>query len=175
MHELGEGKDGRCERQGRTIRAVLLIAVALKAFFLFCLLLLVIILNPQVLFLYFTILISHFLFQVTLMHDWRFKSLPPYAFAPNQRAHAISFHKSHVKEVHAFLQTQENSFLAENDAAASSSSSFYQLNNQTGQKVRRSNIQSFIKENGSLWCLSRCFDFARPSSMSSFLRYHTLS
>ena len=77
--------------------------------------------------------------QVTLVHDWRFKSLPPYAFAPNQRAHAISFHKSHVKEVHAFLQTQGfggTSLVGE--AAAAMAPSLYQFNNQTGEKVRRS-------------------------------------
>ena len=40
---------------------------------------------------------------VTVEHDFRFKSLPPFAYPPNQVAHAVSFHKSHVREVHAFL------------------------------------------------------------------------
>lgn len=43
--------------------------------------------------------------HVIMMNDWRFKSLPPYSYSPNQQAHAVSFHKSHVREVHTYLET----------------------------------------------------------------------
>lgn len=31
--------------------------------------------------------------KVRLVHDWRFKSLPPVAFSPNMLPHITSFHK----------------------------------------------------------------------------------
>jgi hypothetical protein len=53
--------------------------------------------------------------QVIMMNDWRFKSLPPYAYSPNQQAHAISFHKSHVKEVENFLEKENRGMLSLTD------------------------------------------------------------
>jgi len=40
---------------------------------------------------------------VTLIHDWRFKSLPPLAFSKEQQAWAASFHKSNVRSVASWL------------------------------------------------------------------------
>ena len=40
---------------------------------------------------------------VKLSHDWRLKSLPPYAYEPNIADHAVSFHKSNVRVVHGYL------------------------------------------------------------------------
>jgi len=31
--------------------------------------------------------------RVAVEHDWRFKSVPPFAFTLNQQQHAVSFHK----------------------------------------------------------------------------------
>jgi len=50
---------------------------------------------------------------VLLEHDWRFKSLPPFAFSQNQRDHAVSFHKSSVHEVHSYLNGQGDSAVAQ--------------------------------------------------------------
>jgi hypothetical protein len=41
--------------------------------------------------------------KVPMVHDWRFKPLPPLAFDKHQQAHAVSFHKSHVREAHEWL------------------------------------------------------------------------
>ena len=43
---------------------------------------------------------------VELVHDWRFKSLPPFAYPPALAAHCLSFHKVDARDlpaVHAFV------------------------------------------------------------------------
>ena len=42
---------------------------------------------------------------VPLLHDWRFKSLPPFAFSPTVATHAVTFHKAKLQEAHVAVQT----------------------------------------------------------------------
>ena len=42
--------------------------------------------------------------NVESSHDWRFKSLPPFAFSRTAASHAVTFHKSHLREAHAVVQ-----------------------------------------------------------------------